>query len=62
MMSTSRHDELEANRNDLDTIDGKALTRRILWKLDVRVLPALALLWLANFLDRCVKRGSHNAE
>ncbi|KAI0368132.1 MFS general substrate transporter [Pilatotrama ljubarskyi] len=30
----------------------KALTRRVLWKLDIHVLPPLALLWLANFIDR----------
>ncbi|KAI0921740.1 hypothetical protein AcW2_006624 [Taiwanofungus camphoratus] len=30
----------------------KAITRRVLWKLDIHVLPPLALLWLANFLDR----------
>ncbi|KAI0638046.1 MFS general substrate transporter [Trametes polyzona] len=29
-----------------------ALTRRVLWKLDIHVLPPLALLWLANFIDR----------
>ncbi|KAK7470670.1 hypothetical protein VKT23_002092 [Stygiomarasmius scandens] len=28
------------------------LTRTILWKLDTRILPPLALLWLASFLDR----------
>ncbi|KXN90243.1 hypothetical protein AN958_04034 [Leucoagaricus sp. SymC.cos] len=28
------------------------MTRRILWKLDCRILPPLALLWLANFIDR----------
>ncbi|TFK75926.1 MFS general substrate transporter [Pluteus cervinus] len=32
--------------------DEQALTRRILWKLDCRILPPLALLWLANFIDR----------
>lgn len=32
--------------------DDKALTKRILWKLDCRILPPLALLWLANFIDR----------
>ncbi|KAG5221608.1 MFS transporter [Salix suchowensis] len=32
--------------------DHKALTKRILWKLDCRILPPLALLWLANFVDR----------
>ncbi|KAJ7276379.1 MFS transporter [Mycena haematopus] len=26
--------------------------RKILWKLDCRVLPPLALLWLCNFIDR----------
>ncbi|KAH9900009.1 MFS general substrate transporter [Cubamyces lactineus] len=30
----------------------KVLTRRVLWKLDMHVLPPLALLWLANFIDR----------
>ncbi|KAH9853629.1 MFS general substrate transporter [Lenzites betulinus] len=30
----------------------KALTKRVLWKLDIHVLPPLALLWLANFIDR----------
>ncbi|OSC98925.1 MFS general substrate transporter [Trametes coccinea BRFM310] len=30
----------------------KALTKRVLWKLDLHVLPPLALLWLANFIDR----------
>ncbi|KAJ8455309.1 hypothetical protein ONZ51_g12519 [Trametes cubensis] len=30
----------------------KVLTRRVLWKLDLHVLPPLALLWLANFIDR----------
>ncbi|KAI0650303.1 MFS general substrate transporter [Trametes meyenii] len=30
----------------------RALTKRVLWKLDVHVLPPLALLWLANFIDR----------
>jgi MFS family permease len=28
------------------------LTRRLLWKLDTRILPALALLLLCSFLDR----------
>ncbi|KIJ56775.1 hypothetical protein M422DRAFT_57408 [Sphaerobolus stellatus SS14] len=28
------------------------MTKRILWKLDTHTLPALAMLWLANFLDR----------
>lgn len=28
------------------------MTSRVLWKLDLHVLPPLALLWLANFIDR----------
>ncbi|KAK1235573.1 hypothetical protein PQX77_001194 [Marasmius sp. AFHP31] len=30
----------------------RELTRRVLWKLDIHILPPLALLWLANFIDR----------
>ncbi|KAI0080891.1 MFS general substrate transporter [Panus rudis PR-1116 ss-1] len=30
----------------------KDLERRIIWKLDLHVLPSLALLWLVNFIDR----------
>lgn len=30
----------------------KALTRRILFKLDVRIIPIMALLFLCSFLDR----------
>ncbi|KAJ7638796.1 MFS general substrate transporter [Roridomyces roridus] len=29
-----------------------AMTRKILWKLDIHILPPLALLWLCNFIDR----------
>ncbi|TFY81450.1 hypothetical protein EWM64_g2564 [Hericium alpestre] len=40
----------------LSGAEGKArehsLTRRVLWKLDIHILPPLALLWLANFIDR----------
>ncbi|KAF9055247.1 MFS transporter [Hymenopellis radicata] len=28
------------------------MTRKVLWKLDCHILPPLALLWLANFIDR----------
>ncbi|KAI0347208.1 MFS general substrate transporter [Trametopsis cervina] len=35
-----------------DPQKNKALTRKVLWKLDLHILPALALLWLANFIDR----------
>ncbi|TFK53081.1 MFS general substrate transporter [Heliocybe sulcata] len=30
----------------------KILTKRVLWKFDLYILPPLALLWLANFIDR----------
>ncbi|KAJ3869644.1 MFS transporter [Lentinula novae-zelandiae] len=30
----------------------RKMTKRVLWKLDCHVLPPLALLWLANFIDR----------
>ncbi|RPD67314.1 MFS general substrate transporter [Lentinus tigrinus ALCF2SS1-7] len=30
----------------------RKMTRRVLWKLDMHVLPPLAFLWLANFIDR----------
>ena len=30
----------------------KALTRRILFKLDIRIIPVMALLFLCSFLDR----------
>ncbi|TBU32911.1 MFS general substrate transporter [Dichomitus squalens] len=30
----------------------RKLTSRVLWKLDIHVLPPLAFLWLANFIDR----------
>ncbi|KAJ7498941.1 MFS transporter [Mycena latifolia] len=30
----------------------RAMAKKILWKLDCRVLPPLALLWLCNFIDR----------
>ncbi|KAI0347207.1 MFS general substrate transporter [Trametopsis cervina] len=41
-----------ANVDYSDPQKNKALTRKVLWKLDSHVLPALALLWLANFIDR----------
>jgi len=34
--------------------DDPVLTRKLLWKLDLRVLPILALLFLFSFLDRYV--------
>ncbi|KIW32027.1 uncharacterized protein PV07_03606 [Cladophialophora immunda] len=35
-----------------DDAQTKALTRKLLWKLDTRILPVLALLFLCSFLDR----------
>lgn len=34
--------------------DDPVLTRKLLWKLDLRILPMLALLFLFSFLDRYV--------
>ncbi|TCD70815.1 hypothetical protein EIP91_001505 [Steccherinum ochraceum] len=41
-----------ANDVQLEKAEERAMTRRVLWKLDLHVLPPLALLWLANFIDR----------
>ncbi|KAI0068668.1 MFS general substrate transporter [Artomyces pyxidatus] len=30
----------------------ETMTKRVLWKLDFHVLPAFALMWLTNFMDR----------
>ncbi|ORY70455.1 putative MFS transporter [Pseudomassariella vexata] len=46
----------ELEKNDLEAgqfaADDAHLTRRILWKLDTRILPVLAVLFLCSFLDR----------
>ncbi|KAF2011164.1 MFS general substrate transporter [Aaosphaeria arxii CBS 175.79] len=34
------------------TVNNSQLTRQVLWKLDVRLLPILALLFLCSFIDR----------
>lgn len=38
--------------SELSPIETRALTKSILKKLDLYILPPLALLWLANFIDR----------
>ncbi|OKL59804.1 hypothetical protein UA08_04950 [Talaromyces atroroseus] len=35
-----------------DNAGNTRLRRRLVWKLDIRILPPLALLYLANFVDR----------
>jgi MFS family permease len=35
-----------------ESVRRKALQKRVLFKLDCHILPPLALLWLANFIDR----------
>ncbi|KAI1775860.1 MFS general substrate transporter [Hypoxylon cercidicola] len=47
-------EELEKGQQTLVQVSDadKKLTRRILWKLDTRILPILALLFLCSFLDR----------
>lgn len=44
---------MSSNFASTDAIQAhRAMTKRVLWKLDCRILPPLALLWLANFIDR----------
>ena len=40
--------------HSLDPMDEARITKAILWKLDTRMLPMLALLFLFSFLDRYV--------
>ena len=35
-----------------DIIDDSAAVRKLLWKLDIRVLPIFLLLWFLTFIDR----------
>lgn len=58
-MSTGheKEDELSAIENiqmvdDEGSLEYKQMTKRVLWKFDIHILPPLALLWLANFIDR----------
>ncbi|KAK4452204.1 major facilitator superfamily domain-containing protein [Podospora aff. communis PSN243] len=58
-MSLNRGSEAEKDAEamvdkfqNVDARDVTALTRRILWKMDTRILPVLALLFLCSFLDR----------
>ncbi|CAK7205003.1 hypothetical protein SEUCBS139899_007767 [Sporothrix eucalyptigena] len=51
MAYTTEKAEL-VNNVDLESAHARALTRRILWKMDTRILPVLALLFLCSFLDR----------
>lgn len=46
-------EEVEKGQGDVAFVeDDQQLTRRVLWKLDTRILPILALLFLCSFLDR----------
>ncbi|KAK5280366.1 hypothetical protein LTS03_009470 [Exophiala xenobiotica] len=45
-------DEFEPTRGFDDDENTKKLTKRLLWKLDTRILPVLAILFLCSFLDR----------
>ncbi|KAI1809572.1 major facilitator superfamily domain-containing protein [Poronia punctata] len=42
----------DSEQGDAGTIENKKLERKVLWKLDTRVLPLLALLFLCSFFDR----------
>ncbi|KAH8113462.1 hypothetical protein DFH11DRAFT_1727931 [Phellopilus nigrolimitatus] len=59
MTSSPQKNELEISTvESLQATDDEAsieyirMTKRVLLKLDLHVLPPLALLWLANFIDR----------
>ncbi|ETI22534.1 hypothetical protein G647_06609 [Cladophialophora carrionii CBS 160.54] len=47
--SAHKNNSVSALDDDAHT---RALTRKLLWKLDTRILPVLALLFLCSFLDR----------
>jgi hypothetical protein len=48
----NQFEEVENGEARLSAKDHQALSRKILFKLDLRVLPVLALLFLCSFLDR----------
>ncbi|RWA08414.1 hypothetical protein EKO27_g6685 [Xylaria grammica] len=45
-------ESVETGKSPESGIDDRKLERRVLWKLDTRVLPLLALLFLCSFFDR----------
>ncbi|KAJ5644468.1 hypothetical protein N7507_010479 [Penicillium longicatenatum] len=47
--------ELEDPDEGLSDEERAKIDRKLLWKLDLRLLPWLSLLYLASFLDRCVQ-------
>ncbi|THH32727.1 hypothetical protein EUX98_g1476 [Antrodiella citrinella] len=61
-MSVNNSNVSGVSNGPLDDVEAeKAMTRRVLWKLDLRVLPPLALLWLANFIVRPDRTNVGNA-
>ncbi|KAL5339238.1 major facilitator superfamily domain-containing protein [Aspergillus crustosus] len=54
MAEKAYHDTVQVTDNGglAEDADTKRLRRKLLWKLDTRVLPPLAILYLANFVDR----------
>ena len=50
-------DSIHDEHLSTDPEEQKRLTKSILRKLDTRMLPMLALLFLFSFLDRCVFLG-----
>ncbi|OCB84497.1 MFS transporter [Sanghuangporus baumii] len=55
---SEKHDREVSITEDVELVDDdrsedyRMMSRKILMKLDLQVLPPLALLWLANFIDR----------
>jgi len=52
LKSEKRRDSPTVLENNLDDVEEKRIKRRLLLKLDLRILPILALLFLMSFLDR----------
>ncbi|GAB7353004.1 hypothetical protein MBLNU459_g3565t2 [Dothideomycetes sp. NU459] len=51
-MDNVGHDSKEERVGAFSDVESRAMARKILWKLDTRILPVLALLFLCSFLDR----------
>ncbi|KAL5508394.1 hypothetical protein ACEPAH_6013 [Sanghuangporus vaninii] len=55
---SEKHDREVSITEDVELVDDdrsedyRMMSRKVLMKLDLQVLPPLALLWLANFIDR----------
>lgn len=51
-MDDSKDQSLDVEKLSLTDIEEARIRKSLLWKLDTRILPVLALLFLFSFLDR----------